>query len=329
MRTTRSVAAGVGLVVALAACASKATAPSVSPSQLLAAGVQSLMALQSSQVSGAFTVDGLDGSVQASMLGNGNASGTLTLDGADSPFVSAGGATYFETLAPFVTAGFPSLVTLAASLKGPPWYRTGGSASAAAVLALLSPRLVQSTFLSGRTHLTQTSGKDSHGRAGIRLSDASGSVVLATSTPHNILEITTAPHYLVGRFSDVDIIFDAFNSAATVAIPTHFVTPDLVHMPPYFYISSVDAHGCGSGGCTLTAVVGSEAGSGTATVTMTISNSSGGRLATCTTTVVVAVYSATPTASCHAHGAAWTNWWNNIGGTYTFDATVLHPAYNS
>jgi hypothetical protein len=76
MRTTRRVAAGVGLVLTMAACASKPTAPSVSPSQLLAAGVQSLMALQSTQVEGSFTVDGLDGSVQASMLRNGNASGT-------------------------------------------------------------------------------------------------------------------------------------------------------------------------------------------------------------------------------------------------------------
>ena len=278
MRTTRRVAVGVGLVLAMAACASKPTVPSVTPSQLLAAGVQSLMALQSTQVEGSFTVDGLDGSVQASMLHNGNASGTLTLDGADSPFVSADGATYFDSLAPFVTAGFPSVATLAASLKGPPWFRTGGSASAAAVLAILSPGLLESTFLSGRTGLTRTSGKDSHGRAGIRLSDASGSVVLAASTPHNILEITTAAHYLVGRFSDVDIIFDGFNSPVTIAIPTDYVTPDLVTMPPHFYISSVDAHGCNSAGCTLTAVVGSDAGSGTATVTMTITNSSGGRL---------------------------------------------------
>lgn len=263
------------------------------------------------------------------MLHNGNASGTLTLDGADSPFVSANGATYFASQAPFVTAGFPSVASLAANLKGSPWFHTDGSASAAAVLALLSPGPLQSTFLSGRTGLTRSSGKDSHGRAGIRLSDASGSVVLAASTPHNILEITTATHYLVGRFSDVDIIFDAFNSPVTVAVPTDYVTPDLVNMPPYFYISSVDAHGCNGAGCTLTAIVGSEAGSGTATVTLTITNSSGKRLAACTTTVVLALYRATPTASCHAGGAAWTNWWNNIGGTYTFDATVLNPAYNS
>ncbi|MFZ0181287.1 MAG: hypothetical protein WAL84_15685 [Candidatus Dormiibacterota bacterium] len=329
MRTTRSVAVGVGVAVAMAACGSQPTAPSVTPSQLLAAGVQSLMARQSTQVEGSFTVDGLDGSVQASMLHNGNASGTLTLDGADSPFISANGATYFASQAPFVTAGFPSVASLAANLKGSPWFHTDGSASAAAVLALLSPGPLQSTFLSGRTGLTRSSGKDSHGRAGIRLSDASGSVVLAASTPHNILEITTATHYLVGRFSDVDIIFDAFNSPVTVAVPTDYVTPDLVNMPPHFYTSSVDAHGCSSAGCTLTAIIGSDAGSGTATVTMTITNSSGARLATCTTTVVLAIYRATPTASCHARSAAWANWWNNIGGTYTFDATVLNPAYNS
>jgi hypothetical protein len=329
MKPTRSVAAGVGLALAMAACASQPTTPPMSPNQLLASGVQSLMALESTHVEGSFTVDGLDGSVQASILRNGNAAGTLTLDGADSPFVTAGGSTYFETLAPFVTAGFPSLASLAARLKGPRWYQTAGASSAAALLALLSASALQSTFLSGRTHLTRTSSKDSHGRAGIRLSDSLGSVVLAASTPHNILEITTAPHYLVGRFSGVDLVFDAFDSPVTVAVPSDFVTPDSAHMPPYFYIVSVDLRNCSSSGCNASAVVGSEVGSGTATVTITIRNSAGGRLAMCTTTVVVATYAATPTAACRARGLAWTNWWNNSGGSYSADAAVLHPAYNS
>ncbi|MFI5287462.1 MAG: hypothetical protein ACHQ4F_14225 [Candidatus Dormibacteria bacterium] len=167
------------------------------------------------------------------------------------------------------------------------------------------------------------------GRSAIRLTDAAGSIFLAPARPHNILEITTAVHYLVGSFSAVDIYFDAFDAPVTVAIPAHVVTPDLVHMPPYFFIVSVDDKSCNSSGCAGTAVVGSEAGSGTATVTITVTNAAGGRLASCVATVIVATYSATPTASCHIHGSAWANWWNNIGGTYYVDASVLHPAYNS
>ena len=325
----RGVAAGVGLALAMAACASHATPPTQSPEQLLAAGVQSLMALQSVQVSGSFTVDGSTGSVQASILRNASVSGVLNLDEADSPFIAIGGYTYYETLAPFVVAGFPSLEALAASLRGPPWFNTAGSPAAAAAVQLLSEDALRTTFLSGHTHLTQTMGKDSRGRSAIRLTDASGSIFLATASPHNILEITTAAHYLLGSFSAVDIYFDAFDAPVTVAIPAHVVTPDLVHMPPYFFIVSVDSKSCTSSGCALTAVVGSEAGSGTATVTITVTDAAAGKLASCVTTVVVATYSATPTASCHAHGSAWANWWNNIGGTYYFHASVLHPAYNS
>ena len=47
-----------------------------------------------------------------------SASATLALDGADLQSVSADGATYLASLAPFVIAGFPSVATLAASLKG-------------------------------------------------------------------------------------------------------------------------------------------------------------------------------------------------------------------
>jgi hypothetical protein len=161
------------------------------------------------------------------------------------------------------------------------------------------------------------------------LTDSAGSVYLAPSSPHNVLEVKTAAHYLAGRFSAVDFTFNEFNAPVTVTIPTNVVIPDTTHMPGYFNMKSVDLTNCNSTGCTAKGVVQSEAGSGTAAVTFIITNDAGAKLASCTTSVAVASYTATPTATCHAHGAPWAHFWDmENGATYTLRGTVANPDYS-
>ncbi len=112
----------------------------------------------------------------------------------------------------------------------------------------------------------------------------------------------------------------------TVTVPTDPVTPDIASMPPYFYVVSVNFGVCNDTGCTGKAVIETQAGSGTATVTLTITNPAHKTLAKCITTVK-ASYSAGTTATCRAHGSGWANFWDNIGGTYYFDAVVANPYY--
>jgi hypothetical protein len=231
--------------------------------------------------------------------------------------------------ADFVMSDVPSEVaTLAPLLKDTPWWDVSGSEEASAVITLLTPDVIKSTFLTGRSGLTETNAKDSSGRAAFKLTDSAGSVFLATSTPHNVLEIKTAPHYLTGDFSSVDIVFNDFSKPLSITAPADTVSPTLSGMPAHFYVESVDLNGCNSSGCTDKAVIGADAGSGTATVTMTIT-ASGKTLSVCTAKVVLVSYQAQPTASCRAHSAAWTNWWGHVDGSYQLEATVANPAYTS
>jgi hypothetical protein len=174
--------------------------------------------------------------------------------------------------------------------------------------------------------MTAKTAVDSSGRSATRLTDTNGSVYVATASPHNITEITTPANDLVGAFSNVDLIFNEFNTPVTVAVPILAVTPTLAGMPPDFTVLSVTFGVCSSTGCTGKAVIDTQAGSGLATVTLTITNPGNKTLAMCTTTVK-ATYSADTTATCRAHGSGWANFWDNVGGSYYFDGVVANPDY--
>jgi hypothetical protein len=329
MRITQGAGACAVLAIAIAACGGNGSSSSGSPTQLLADGAKALTALQSEQVTGTFTIDSINGSLQASVLHNGEISGTINLGDSESPFVYIAGTTYWETLATFVLSTFPTEIgTLAQLIKGQPWWQTTGSTEAAAVIQLLRPGGLQSAFLTGRSGLTESQGKDSTGRAATVLTDSEGSVYIANASPYNVLEVKTAAHYLAGRFSALDFTFNEFNAPVTVTAPTDFLIPDVTHMPGFFYVKGVDLKDCNSSGCTASAVVQPEAGSGMTTVTLTISDSAGAKLAVCTDTVDVPSYTSTPTAQCRAHSAAWTDWWDTANGaTYTVVGTINNPAY--
>ncbi len=326
MRITLSASVCAGLALAMAACGSQPASASATPAQLLADGAK---ALQSVQVVGTFDVDGTSGSVTTSVSHDGNSSGSLNLGDTESAYTFLDGVTYFQMPVDFVMADVPSEVaTLAPLLKDTPWWKVPGSNDASAVIQLLTPDTLRSTFLTGRPGLTETNAKDSAGTAAIKLTDAAGSVFLATATPHNVLEIKTAPHYLAGDFSSVDITLRPVAKPAAISAPTDVVSPTLSGMPVHFFVQSVVLSGCNSAGCTAKAVIGADAGSGTATVTMTIT-ASGKTLSVCTANVVLVSYTSQPTAACHAHSAAWTHWWDYVSGSYQLEATVANPAYTS
>ena len=321
------VAGSLCVAVLIAACASQGTQERLSPSQVLANGVRAYENLMSTHVTANFTIDQMSGSAGASVLHSGDLTGSVTLGSETSVFVDVAGQSYFQTNAVFVINPASDIYTLASSLRGRPWWRTSGTPPVAAVVQLLSNGLV-STFLTGRDHLVQTAGKDSRGRSATRLNDSAGTVYVASESPYEILEVKSAPHYLVGGFSDVDLVFDQFNSPVSVAAPTNAVSPDAADMPLYAVIRSVDFGACDAPGCQVKAVVGAKVGSGMTTVTLTISASSdGARLATCTASVTLANYADSQTATCYASGTDWTNYWNKGSGSYRLQADVANPAY--
>ena len=304
MNYVRRAGASLALAVVIAACANQTLPPGLSADQVLSNGVRAFQKLTSTHVTAKFTIDQTTGTAIASVLHGGEVAGTVTLGSETSPFVYVDGTSFFETNAVFVIPLDSGIYSIASSIKGRPWWRTSGTAPVAQVVRLLSTGLI-STFLTGREHLTPTLDKDSRKRAAIRLSDSAGTVYVARTSPYQILEVKSAPHYLAGGFSDVDIVFDDINAPVTVTAPTNFVTPDVADMPLYPVVESADFGDCDESGCTVKASIGARAGSGIATVTLTVSASSDGeRLATCTTTVALAHYDDIQTATCHAEGSA-------------------------
>jgi hypothetical protein len=327
MKMARSIAAVAFLALAISACGSQSPPRPTPPSQLFGEATRALETLQSNEVEGTFMIDQMGGTVHASYLQNGDVTGALSLGGESSLFEVFNHTTYFANPASFVTTQLAGQANLARQVKGQNWFRTPGSPPVAAIVQLASSEGITMTFLAGRDHLAQTSGKDSRGRAAYQLHDAAGSVFISVARPHEIFEITTAGHYLAGNFSAVDLVFDNSNAHVTVNAPSPVVTPDLTDMPPYFSIASVDFGTCNGGGCIVTAVVQGEAGSGADTVTLTLWGTR--QLAACTATVVLAHYYDSKTVRCHAGSAAWTNWWYNSGGSYEVRGAIANPAYTS
>ena len=327
MRVSRRIAGAI-CILAFAGCSSQLVTPAASPKQLLADGSKELLSLRSVQLSGTFTVDQTSGSIRASILQNGDVSGLLTLGDEASNFVYAGGTTYFELFSAFGLFQFPiSVSSLAISVKGTPWWEMPGSPAAAAVVRFLSFGGIKSMFLSGRSTLTLTTGTNLRGQAAYRISNSEGSVFVAMSQPHQVLEVTTSAHHVAGGLAEVDLVLDNINVPTTVARPTYALIPDLAHLPPYFYIDLVGFTNCGSSGCTLKAVVKADAGSGVANVTLSISDSAGGRLGDCKATTTLSDYKASETARCRVGGTTWTRWWDRGVGTSSIHGEVANPDY--
>jgi len=324
-----TLAATALLLVALTACG-QSSAPE-SPAQVLADGRQAFHALRSFHVSGTLTVNQSSGVIAATVLPNGDATGNLLLGSESANFVVLSRITYFDTLNSFVEASLDaSTLYLVKHLKGQHWWRAPGSAPVATALQLLNPVSFSALFIAGRSQLTLTTEKDSRGRSGRKLDDTAGAVYIQGTPPHEILEVRSAPNYLAGGASSVDLVLDRFNVPATVAAPTSFVTPIWSQMPPYFFVDSVAFNGnCNASGCPLKAVIKASAGNGgPVAVSLWVYDENHKTLGTCGANVVLRDVWDSETATCRATGSAWTYYWNNSTSSVYGDANVANPDYN-
>src|SRR5438445_10522287 len=122
MEGVRKLAALAAVCIGVVACGSQAALAAESASQLLADGRHSLDALTSYQVHGTFTVNQSSGLMTATVLKDGDASGSLTI-GVTSGFVLASRTYYFDTLNTLVTGGMdPWLANVIEHLKGQHWW---------------------------------------------------------------------------------------------------------------------------------------------------------------------------------------------------------------
>jgi hypothetical protein len=315
-----------------AACGGVNAAAPQTPAQLLASSSKTFQKFSTFHVTGGFIVGSSnDVFLDETVLQVGDATGTLTIGSSTVDFVVAKQTSYFNALPAFVTAGIsdPVIAVLATRLIGMHWWQTSGSMPVSSALAFDKRSAYVDRFFSGRAKLTASPHKDSRGRSAIRLTDGSVTVFVATAAPHDVLEITTAPHYLAVDLSSVDLIFDKFNASATVTPPASFVTPTADQMPAFFHVNSLDFDGqCDRIGCPVKATVYADAGSGTAAVDFVVSDSNHHTLGTCKGRASVSAQGGTATARCRATGSRWTSFWYT-GGTYSVGATAENPDYST
>jgi hypothetical protein len=319
------------LVAVLSACGQgSGSQPTETASQLVADARASLHNLKSFEIKGGFALSGSYGYLSAKVLKNGDASGSLSFAADDAGFVRAGGTTYLDKFNSFVSGPLnPDIAAIAARLKGQHWWKILAATAVTSSLQLAESSTVDQDFLSGRQQFSETMQKDSGGRAAYKLTDSAGSLFISRDSPHRLLEVVTALHYQTTEgWSAVDINLSAFDTPISVTAPASAVSADLASLPLYLTVKSTDIKGnCDSSGCPLVAVVEAVVGQGKGMVAFTVS-AKAATLAKCTATVTVAT-SGTATATCFASGAAWTNWWNNSGGTYGFVAMPVNSDYSA
>jgi len=316
------------LALGLTAAACGPSVASETPGQLLSDGAHALQGLKSFRITGGFAVNSVSVSLAANVRQDGDATGSLAITYDSASFVIAGHQLYFDRANPLVTTGLdPTVAELALRLKGQHWVQTPGSATVTSSLMLLKPDEYQRLFFSGRGPLTETPVKDSDGRAALKISDNSVSVLVSPKAPHNVLEITTAAHFLTLDLRSVDVIFENFNIPVSVSAPASSVPLTTAGLPPFFVVQSIDVDGtCSSSGCPMKADVASLAGTGTATVDFTLVDHGGQTLGTCGATVSIPAVGGTATARCRATGSGWTRFYYT-GGSYVTKAVAENPAY--
>lgn len=316
----------VSVACLAAACGEPAT---LTPDQALAAGKKAFQSLSSFHLSGTLTADSTSTLVKATVLSNGDASGTITLGADTSNFRIVSHAYYFDTLNPFVESSLNGdLAALATHLKGAHWWQAPPSHPIGSVLDFLSPTSFSVFFLSGRSHLSETTETGSHGRW--KLQDSSGTIYLASAAPHEVVEVKSAENYLVNGATNLDLSLSAFDQPATVALPAAFLSNLPQSFPPFFVVDSVEVKGeCNASGCVLTGMVRPAAGNGgSATVNFALLDKDHKQIGSCTTTASLKDFDDVKPVSCRAVGSGWTHFYYGGGGTYYVQGLANNPDYN-
>lgn len=314
----------VCLTLALAGCGA------ASPSQLLATSTHNLEHLRSYRVSGGLYLGQDRVVLSADVLSDGDATGSIDVEGVQSRFVVAHNVSYFSTLSPAITGSVdPSVEPMLAALHAP-WWQAPGSTTARASLDGVMPHNLVSQFIDSRSGLVEASGRDGRGRAAIALTNGGSRVLVSTASAPQVLEVTTSPHYLSAHnLSGVDLVIDHLNEPLTVEPPAGARPLDnLDALPLYFTIKAGVPTACDAAGCTAGATVTAVLGHGTSTAQLSIVTSSQGTVATCSTPVSIAAVGQTATVSCRAASAAWTHFVHtgNPADTFGEQAVVNHDA---
>lgn len=307
----------------LAACGQPAPP---SASETLAAAKHAFQSLKSFHVSGTLSADSSSGIVQATVLSNGDAMGSLNISGETANFRVVSHTLYFDTLNSFVENTLDAdTLALAQRLKVSHWWQTPGTHTVQVVMRFLDPQGFAVIFLSGRSHLNETVGKNRW-----TLQDSAGAAYLSASAPHEVLEVKSADNYLLNGATDIDFKFDKLNQAASVALPPSFLSTLPTSLPPFFVVNEVQVKGdCTASGCSVTAMVKPDAGNGgPATVNFTLEDKNHKPLGSCSVTVVLSSFNDVKPAGCHAGGAGWTRFFYGSGGTYYIHALASNPDYN-
>ncbi len=161
---------------------------------------------------------------------------------------------------------------------------------------------------------------------------ATGDYVLniTEASPHRLVFLQTVAGKTVQGMSQAHIAIKSYNRDFAIQAPTKVVDlDDPTTWPPLYTIVSVENSRCGTP-CTLSAKIknlgGVEGASAPSSVTFDLTNSANHKvLGSCTVTIQHDVpHNQTVTERCTISSSAWTN----FSGRYSYGATPHNPAYD-
>lgn len=321
LRTCRVLAAPVALCLAFVVTGCGAA----TPAQLFSGAASSLDHLRTYRVSGGLYVGQDRVVMSADVMSDGDASGTIEVEDVSSNFIVAHGVSYFGTLSSAVAGAIdPSVEPILGRLH-PLWWQAPGSTAARAALAVVDARHFAAEFLSGRAGAVETTSHDRRNHPAIALTNTAGTVFVSTASTPQVLEVTSAPHYISSSsFTNVDLIVDHLNERLNVQAPAGALPlENLDALPRYFTIKVAAPTDCDINGCTVSATVTSAVGHGTSMAHLNLVTGAGDKLATCSTPVSIAAVGESAPVSCRAASSAWTNFVYTGNPASTFGETGL------
>jgi hypothetical protein len=325
----RALVAAAAVAALTAACNSPLEAlTGPSPGELAGQAFVSLEQAPATHLAGSFGNAGRTFTIDCTVNRDGEARGSVTVDGRGYQLIVSGGRTYVQGQGFWAAFGDAA----AARVYGESWVlldangvnSVGGPASPCSVGRSLGNRRLQLK-------------KDGDARVGrqsaVQLSDSSGRLYLSTEKQPRVLRILSARGYRTpDGSSDLKLDF-SYPPRADLLAPGAFVDPaDPRTFPAHYSAETVTTGRCDASGCAITATVrnlaGAPAGRSTATLRLRAADSSD--LGSCTADLPAIAYQQTQEVSCTVSGAPWSRFYGaSSDRRYFARATIQNPPYDS
>ncbi|MDQ6743083.1 MAG: hypothetical protein M3Z97_09280 [Candidatus Dormibacteraeota bacterium] len=299
-----------------------------SPDELAGRAFAGLDSAPATHLAGSFSNAGRHFTIDCTVNRNGDAQGSVELDGRSYRLIVSGGRTYVQGQGFWAAYGDPTV----ARLYGDSWALLDAN-GVNSVGGPASPCSVGRSLRNRRFQLKNDGQASVAGRSAVQLSDSSGRLYLTTGQQPRLLRILSARGYRApDGTSDLRLDF-GYPPRATVTAPSAFVDPaDPRTFPAHYVAEAVRIGRCDASACALSATVRNLAGapSGRSTATLRLRAADNSDLGSCTVDLPPIAYQQTQDVSCTVGGGPWSSFFGGSSDRrYFARATIQNPPYDS